>query len=61
MKNSYHVATVFLLLTSGLLVACSSLGENGSKESADLYVLTSSLLAINNDRNTYIDKEGVKK
>ena len=52
---------ILFLLIIGLLAACSSLGESGSKESDDLYVLTSSLLSINNDRNTYIDKEGVRK
>lgn len=56
-----NVMRILSLLIIGLLAACSSLNENGSKESDDLYILTSSLLAINNDRNTYIDKEGVKK
>jgi len=56
-----NVMRILSLLIIGLLAACSSLGENGSKENDDLYVLTSSLLAINSDRNTYIDKEGVKK
>ena len=56
-----NVVRILSLFIIGLLAACSSLGENDSKENDDLYVLTSSLLAINNDRNTYIDKEGVKK